>query len=171
MTKEKPKRPCCEHLHSIRTDTYPLAIDLRWLSFRNRIVAFTGEFNYAKSPTYNRAAFQQTRIGVQYYPLALGAGFEDTFETLVMKYEAFAKPYVGGSFGIGRFMVEPVDSKAAAELSSDYMIFSGAAGSVLQFSKSFGLDIALDAGFAMGTSAIAFSALVVRPRIGFLMSL
>jgi hypothetical protein len=154
-----------------RTESYPLAVDLRWLSFRNRILAVTGEFNYAKSPAYNRAAFQQTRIGVQYYPFALGAGFEDTFETLVLKYDAFMKPYVGGSFGMGRFFVEPVDSKAAAELSSDYVIFSGALGSALQFSQSFSMDLALDAGFAMGTSAIAFSALLIRPRVGFLMAL
>jgi hypothetical protein len=154
-----------------RTDTYPLAIDLRWLSFRDRILAVTGEFNYAKHPSYNRAAFQQTRIGIQYYPLALGAGFEDTFESMVMKYDAFLKPYIGGSFGMGRFFVEAVDSKAAAELSSDYLVFGGALGSALQFSKSFSMDIALDAGFAMGSSAIAFSAILLRPRVGFLMAL
>ena len=88
-----------------------------------------------------------------------------------MRYDAFAKPYLGANFGFGRFLVEPVDSVAAAELSSDFLYFGGSMGSALQFSRSFAMDVALDAGLAMGSSAIAFTALIIRPRVGFLLSL
>jgi len=154
-----------------RSDMYPMGFDLRWLSFQNRILAYTGEFNYSKSPQYNRAALQLTRVGVQYYPLALGASFEDSYETMLMRYDAFAKPYLSASFGFGRFLVEPVDSVAAAELSSDFLFIGGGMGSALQFSRSFAMDVGLDAGLAMGSSAIAFTGLIIRPRVGFLVSL
>lgn len=154
-----------------RSDLYTTTFDLRWLSFRSRILAVTGEFNFAKSTKYNRAAYQQTRVGVQYYPFALGAGFEDTYESVILRYDSFLKPYLGASFGFGRFFVEPVDSVAAAELSSDYIVFGGALGTALQLSRDISADVALDVGMAMGNSSIAFGALFIRPRVGLMLAL
>lgn len=154
-----------------RSESYAMGFDVRWLSFRSRILAATGEFNYAKSGLYNRAAYQQTKIGVQYYPFGLGANFEDTYESAILRYDSFFKPYFGGSFGFGRFFLKPIDSVAAAELSADYLIPSGALGTTLQFSKDFSGDVALDAGFAIGNSSVAFSALLMRVRIGLLMAM
>jgi|GEM_PF-656006 len=154
-----------------RSDLYTMTFDLRWLSFRSRILAVTGEFNFAKSAKYNRAAYQQTRVGVQYYPFALGAGFEDTYESVILRYDSFLKPYVGGSFGFGRFLVSPVDSVAAAELSSDYIVFGGAIGTALQLSRDISADVALDVGMAMGNSSIAFGALLIRPRVGLMLAM
>ncbi|NBO38670.1 hypothetical protein EBU99_08815 [bacterium] len=154
-----------------RSDSYTATFDLRWLSFRKRTYAWTGEYNYAKSAKYNRAAYQQTKLGIQYYPFALGADFEDTYESVLVRYSSFLKPYLGASFGFGRFLILPVDAVAAAELSADYLVFGGALGSTLQLSKSISADLATDVGLAMSNSAVAFNGLMIRLRAGVMFAL
>lgn len=154
-----------------RSDSYTLGFDARWLSFQSRVLAFTGEFNYAKSALFNRAAYQQTKLGMQYYPFGLGINFEDNYESAILRYSSFFKPYVAGSFGLGRFLVRPIDSAAAAEISADYLVPGGALGSALQIGRNTALDMALDVGYALGNSTIAFTALLIRLRFGIMVAM
>lgn len=154
-----------------RKDTYSTTFDLRWLSFRSRIFALTGEYNYAKSGQYNRAAYQQTRVGFRYFPFSLGASFEDTYENAIIRYDSFLKPYFSGTFGFGRFLIEPVDSKAAAELSADYIVPGGALGATMRVTKGFAVGLEADVSYALSNSTVAFSALLIRPKLGLLLTL
>lgn len=106
--------------------SYAIGYDLRWISFRSRIFAITGEYNSAKSALYERTAYQQTRAGIQYYPFGLGVDFENTYESVLMSYSSFIKPYVGANVGFGRFLLQPQTSDAEGfELSVDHVIVGG----------------------------------------------
>lgn len=149
--------------------TYTLGYDLRWISFRSRIFALTGEYNSAQSALYERTAYQQTRAGVQYYPFGLGVDFQNSYESILMTYSSFIKPYVGANLGFGRFLLQPQTSDAEGfELSVDHIIIGGALGTAFQFTPSFAADVAADTGFVLSNSKIALSGLLVRVRAGLM---
>jgi len=151
---------------------YVVGYDLRWISFRSRIFAITGEYNSATSALYERTAYQQTRAGLQYYPFGLGVDFQSSYESVLMSYSSFIKPYVGANVGFGRFLLQPQTSDAEGfELSVDHVIVGGAVGTALQFTPSLAADIAADTGYLLSNSKIALSGLLIRVRAGLMAAL
>ena len=150
--------------------SYTLGYDVRWISFRSRIFALTGEYNSAKSALYERTAYQQTRVGVQYYPLSLGVDFQDSYESVLMTYSSFVKPYVGANVGFGRFLIATPDLKTGNEQSVDHVIIGGAIGATLQFTSTLAADFAADTGYVLSNSALALSGLLVRARAGLMVA-
>lgn len=161
-----------ESIEELET-SYSMGYDVRWVSFRSRIFAITGEYNSANSAQYKRTAYQQTRVGFQYYPFALGVDFQDSYESVVTTYESFVKPYIGANVGFGRFLLKPLSSEATDgfEQSVDHVIVGGALGTHLQFGRRFAADLAADTGFVLSNSSITLSGLLVRVRTGLMMAM
>ncbi len=152
--------------------SYAVGYDLRWISFRSRIFALTGEYNSAQSAQYERTAYQQTRAGIQYYPFGLGVDSQNTYESVIMSYRSFLKPYIGLNAGFGRFLLKPQTTDAEGfELSVDHVIVGGAVGTALQFTPSLAADIAADTGYLLSNSKIALSGLLIRVRAGLMAAL
>lgn len=152
--------------------SYSLGYDVRLLSFLSRVLAITNEYNSSKSSRFQRTAYQQTRIGVQYYPLGLGVDFQSTYESVIINYSSRLKPYFAASLGFGRFLIKPQSSeKDGFEQSVDHVILGGAVGAHIHFSPAIAADVAADTGYVLSNSALALSGVVVRARAGVMVAL
>lgn len=157
--------------YQVQQDINTQNFDLRWLSYYSRILAILGEFQVGIASQYKVTQIMETRIGAQYYPLAFGADFEDLHDSSVLRYSASFKPYVNTKFGWGRYFVKAVDAVASAEVSANYFSVGAGLGTHYQLFRNFALDANVDASFALGTSVIQFSGLMIRPRFGVLLYL
>lgn len=152
-------------------DSISKNFDVKWMSFRSRTVAAVGEFQIGLSSKFKATQLMETRTGIQYFPFAYGADFEDFHESSIMRYSSSLKPYLAAKVGYGRYLISIVDSLGSAEVSSNYISIGGGLGTFYQFSQSAGLDFNLDAAFALGNSEVAFTGLMIRPRFGLLLYL
>ncbi|MFZ9520793.1 MAG: hypothetical protein ACO3A4_09970 [Silvanigrellaceae bacterium] len=157
--------------YRVGQDSISKNFDAKWLSFRSRILAAVGEFQVGLSSKFKATQLMETRTGIQYYPFSYGADFEDFHESTIMRYSSSLKPYLAAKVGYGRYLISIVDDLGSAEVSSNYFSVGGAFGTVYQFSQSAGLDLNVDASMALGTSEVAFTGIILRPRFGLLLYL
>jgi len=145
--------------------------DFKWLSFRSRILAAVGELQVGYSSKFKVTQLMETRAGIHYYPFAFGTDFNDFHETSNIRYRASLKPYVHAKVGYGRYAISIVDDLGAAEVGSNYISIGAGLGTQYHVGQSFAIDANIDGSFALGTSEVAFSGLLIRPRFGLLLML
>lgn len=154
-----------------RTDTITKNFDVRWLSFQSRILAAVFEFQVGLASEKKATQLMETRTGIQYYPFAYGADFEDFHENNIVRYGASLKPYLHAKVGYGRYLIGLSDSQGAAEISSNYISLGGGLGAQYQLTSSLALDSQIDTSMAFGNSEVGFSGFYIRPRFGLLLYL
>jgi hypothetical protein len=158
-------------LERTQSDLIAKNFDFKWLSFQSRILAAVGEFQVGLSPKFKITQLMETRAGVRYFPFAYGADFENFHETSVLRYRAGLKPFAEAKVGYGRYVVSILDDVGSAETGSNYLSLGAALGAQYGLTQSISLDSTIDASFALGTSEILFSGLLIRPRFGILLYL
>lgn len=146
-------------------------VDIRWLSFRSRVLAAVVEFQAGKSANANLTQIMETRGGIQYYPFQYGTDFEDLHDSSTLRYSSSIKPYLHAKVGWGRYLIDTFGTVKLAEVSANFFSVGLGIGTHYKLFGNVALDINVDTSFALGTSVADFSGLLIRPRFGALLYL
>ena len=157
--------------YTTRTDTLPKNYDIRWLSFRSRVHAAVGELQIGLANDVQATQLMETRVGVHYYPFAYAVDFENLHQNSLVRYTAGARPYVLAKLGYGRYRVKSVGTLGTAEISANYFSIGAGGGSQWNITPTVSIDGNVDASLAVGLSQIAFSAIILRRRLGIFVML
>lgn len=157
--------------YTTRTDTLPKNYDIRWLSFRSRVHAAVGELQIGLANEVQATQLMETRIGIHYYPFAYAIDFENLHQNSLIRYSAGARPYALAKLGYGRYRVKSIGTVGTAEISANYFSIGLGMGSQWNVTPTVSIDGHVDASLAVGMSQIAFSAIILRPRVGIFVML
>jgi hypothetical protein len=157
--------------YTTRTDTLPKNYDIRWLSFRSRVHAAVGELQIGLANEVQATQLMETRVGVHYYPFAYAIDFENLHQNSIIRYSAGARPYALAKLGYGRYRVKSIGTVGTAEISANYFSIGLGMGSQWNVTPTVSIDGHADASLAVGMSQIAFSAIILRPRVGIFVML
>lgn len=157
--------------YTTRTDTLPKNYDIRWLSFRSRVHAAVGELQIGLANEVQATQLMETRIGIHYYPFAYAIDFENLHQNSLIRYSAGARPYALAKLGYGRYRVKSIGTVGTAEISANYFSIGLGMGSQWNVTPTVSIDGHADASLAVGMSQIAFSAIILRPRVGIFVML